>query len=128
MTIQLDPFDQQKVKIIQISKESFTFRCGQLNMKVSSYGFESLSFDADIKYVTDKNEPVDKQGRYSTYLGGSDMATDDRYYSFALTNDDIDALSSAEFLKVAGKYSSAGWETKGLKLSGFASAYGEMCK
>lgn len=128
MATQVDPFDQQKVKVIQISKGDFTFRCGQLNMKVGSYGFESLSFGADIKYITDTKEPIDKQGRYSTYLGGSDMVTDDRYYSFALTDEDLEAMKSAELLKVAGKYSSTGWETKSLKLIGFTSAYSEMCK
>lgn len=111
-TKQSDPFDSSKSKVIQIMKSGFTFRCGELNMEVSSYGFESLSFGADLKYVVDDYPPVDKRGKFSTYLGGSDMVTDSRYFSFRLNDTDVDALKAGNSMKVAGKYSSMGWQTK----------------
>jgi len=125
---QSDPFDTSKVEVFQISKGGFTFRCGELNMEVSSYGFESLSFGADIKYMIEDQEPVEKTGRFSTYLGGSDMVTDSRYYSFKLNSVDVDAMKAGNAIKVAGKYSSTGWQTKGVSLIGFTSAYNQMCK
>jgi hypothetical protein len=128
LTKQSDPFDSSKVKAFQIMKNSFTFRCGELNMEVNSYGFESLSFGADLKYVIDEQEPVDKQGRYSTYLGGSNMVTDSRYFSFRLNDEDIDAMKAGYTLKVAGKYSTTGWHTKTLNLVGFTAAYNQMCQ
>ena len=125
---QSDPFDKSKTEVIQIFKGSFTFRCGELNMKVSSYGFESLSFGAELKYMIDDQAPVEKNGRYSTYLGGSDMVTDSRYFSFKLSKSDVDAMKAGTSIKVAGKYSTTGWQTKELSLIGFTSAYNQMCK
>lgn len=127
-TKQADPFDKSKIEVIQISKGDFTFRCDELNMRVNSYGFESLSFGADLKYMIDDQMPVDKKGRFSTYLGGSDMVTDSRYYSFKLTTVDVDVMKAGTAMKVAGKYSSAGWQTKSVSLMGFTSAYNQMCK
>ena len=127
-TKQSDPFDKSIIEVFQISKDGFTFRCGELNMEVSSYGFESLSFGSDLKYMIDNQVPVEKQGRYSTYLGGSDMVTDSRYFSFKLNNEDVDAMKAGAAMKVAGKYSSTGWQTKGVSLMGFTSAYNQMCK
>lgn len=101
-------------EIASISKDDFTFRCGELNMEVSSYGFESLSFGADLKYMVDDQVPVEKNGQFSTYLGGSDMVTDSRYFSFKLSNSDVDAMKAGTSIKVAGKYSATGWQTKGL--------------
>lgn len=128
LTKQSDPFDASEVEVIQISKDSFTFRCGELNMEVSSYGFQSLSFGADLKYKIDDQAPIEKEGRFSTYLGGSDMVTDSRYFSFKLSKMDIDAMKEGDSMKVAGKYSSSGWQTKSLSLMGFTSAYNQMCK
>ena len=83
-TKQADPFDNSKVEVIQIRKESFIFRCNELNMVAPSYGFESLSINASLKYIVDTNSAVDKSGGYATYLGGSDLVTDSRYYYFKL--------------------------------------------
>ena len=124
---QSDPFDTSKIEVFQISKGGFTFRCGELNMEVRSYGFEGLSFSADIRYMIDDQEPVEKRGRFSTYLGGSDMIIDSRYYSFNLNSVDVDAMKAGNAMKVAGKYSSTGWQTKDVSLMGFTSAYNQMC-
>lgn len=126
-TKQSDPFDSSKAKVFQITKSGFTFRCGELNMEVSSYGFESLSFGAELKYMIDERAPVDKRGTYSTYLGGSDMVTDSRYYSFKLSDADVERMKAGNSMKVAGKYSNTGWKTKNLSLIGFTSAYNQMC-
>ncbi|WP_305369718.1 hypothetical protein [Photobacterium leiognathi] len=124
---QSDPFDSSKFEIVQIKKGDFTFRCNDLNMEVNSYGYESLSFNAFLKYVVDSNSPLDKKGGYSTYLGGSDLVTNSRYYYFKLNESDIEAFKKGNSLKVAGKYSSTGWVTKSLNLKGFTKAYSEMC-
>jgi len=124
---QADPFDKSKLEFIQITKGAFTFRCGELNMAVRSPGYESLSFPATIKYKIDGGAPFEKPGRYSTYLGGSELVTDDRYYSFRLSEAEVDALEAGASVIVAGNYS-AGWETKELSLAGFAAAYSQMCK
>ncbi|TEW42986.1 hypothetical protein [Psychromonas algicola] len=126
-TKQSDPFDSSKVEVIQIRKDSFIFRCNEMNMEAPSYGFESLSFTASLKYVVDANSPVDKNGGYSTYLGGSDLVTDDRYYYMKLSESDLNAFKKGNVVKVAGKYSSSGWFTKALNLSGFTKAYNKMC-
>jgi hypothetical protein len=128
MTRQADPFDKTKTKVIQIFKENFVFRCEEINMKINSTGFDGLSFPAELKYVIDEQEPVDKTGSFSTYLGGSKTVTRSRYYSTRLSNKEIDALKNAQNLKVAGKLSSSGWTTGELALNGFAAAYDEMCK
>ncbi|BFN30979.1 hypothetical protein VHTUMSATKI_11740 [Vibrio harveyi] len=125
---QSDPFDTSKVEIIQITKGSFTFRCRELNMAGPSYGYESLSFRASMKYAVDGKEPIDKAGGYSTYLGGSDLVTDSRYYYFSLSEADITAFEKGNSVKVAGKYSTTGWYTNSLNLMGFTKAYSKMCK
>lgn len=126
---QVDPFDTSKIKLFQISNGNFRFRCYELNMQVNSsgsfYGFSGL---ADIRYIVDDQEPVERPGSYSTYLGGSDMITDSRYYSFELTRDDAEAMKSGAVMKVAGISSGMGWSTHELSLIGFASAYGQMCE
>ena len=127
LTKQSDPFDKSAVEIIQMFKGNFTFRCGELNMSVGSYGFESLSFGAELQYVIDDNSPNSKKGKYSTYLGGSDLVTDSRYFSFKLTDTDVSGMKTGLTMKVAGKYGQVGWKTKSLDLKGFASAYSEMC-
>jgi|TARA_A100000171_G_C2055134_1_gene107128 hypothetical protein len=124
---QTDPFDSSKSEVFQITKSGFTFRCGELNMEVNSYGFESLSFGADLKYMVDDQSPVEKRGQFSTYLGGSDMVTDSRYFSFNLNRTDVEAIKAGNAMKVAGKYSNTGWQTKSLSLIGFTSAYNLMC-
>ncbi|MBI2783089.1 MAG: hypothetical protein HYX64_03255 [Gammaproteobacteria bacterium] len=125
---QSDPFDTSKVEIIQMFKGDFTFLCGELNMKARESGFDGFSFDAQLKYVVDNQAPVDKRGKYSTYLSGSKMVTRDRYYSSKLSSEEVESIKSGNVLKVAGQFSTAGWETKSLDLAGFASAYERMCK
>ena len=98
-----------------------------MNMKSPSYGFKSLSFSATLKYIVDANTPVNKKGGYSTYLGGSDLVTDDLYYYFKLSKSDLNAFKKGNVVKVAGKYSSSGWFTKSLNLIGFTKAYNKMC-
>ncbi|HTF94733.1 MAG TPA: hypothetical protein VL995_01250 [Cellvibrio sp.] len=127
LTEQTDPFNSSVVKVIQITKEGFTFECGELNMRGESHGYESLSFGAELKYLIDENAAKSKTGKYSTYLGGSDMLTDSRYYSFKINAEDISAMKNASIMKVAGKFGSLGWETKSINLIGFASAYNMMC-
>lgn len=127
LTEQSDPFNSSIVKIIQISKDGFTFRCGELNMSAPSYGYEGLSFFAELKYLIDGSAVVTKSGNYSTYLGGSDMVTDSRYYSFKMSTEDVTAMKNASSMKVAAKYGGGGWENKNINLMGFASAYSMMC-
>ncbi len=55
------------------------------------------------------------------------MITDSRYFSFKLIHADINAMKSGSVMKVAGKFSTLGWETRSIDLSGFSSAYGKMC-
>lgn len=69
----------------------------------------------------------EKRGQFSTYLGGSDMVTDSRYFSFNLNRTDVEAIKAGNAMKVAGKYSNTGWQTKSLSLIGFTSAYNLMC-
>ncbi|MDC3261570.1 hypothetical protein OAU76_00210 [bacterium] len=129
MTEQSDPFDASITRIRQISKDSFVLTCNNLNWKErSDVYFAGHSFDADIKYIIDGSSPVDKKGLKSTYLGGSDMATDDRYYSFRFNETDLFALKKGRVLKVAGKTSSFGWHTTTLDLAGLEAAYDQMCK
>ena len=128
MTEQADPFDSNKRKIIFIEKEGFNFVCGSLNMLADSdMYFDGFSFDAKIKYITDKNDAVDRIGKYATFLGGSDTVTDDRYYFFTLSNEDIETFRDSRILKVAGRTSS-GWTTRAVDLRGFSAAYDAMCK
>lgn len=125
---QSDPFDTSKVEIIQMFKGDFTFLCGELNMKARESGFDGFSLDAQLQYVVDDQAPVNKRGKYSTYLSGSKMVTRDRYYSFKLSSDEVDSIKTGKVLKVAGQFSHAGWEMKSIDLTGFASAYEKMCK
>lgn len=125
---QLDPFDTSKVEIFQMLKGDFTFLCGEINMKTRASGFDGFSFDAQLKYVVDDQAPVDKSGKYATYLGGSDMVTRDRYYSSKLSSEEVQSIKSGKVLKVAGKFSTSGWETKSIDLAGFSAAYEKMCK
>lgn len=127
LTEQTDPFNSSVVKVIQITKEGFTFKCGELNMEAKSHGFESLSFGAELKYLIDENAAKNKTGKYSTYLGGSDMVTDSRYYSFKMNAEDVNAMKNGSSMKVAGKFGNSGWETRSLNLVGFTSAYNTMC-
>lgn len=126
-TKQADPFDNSKVEVIHISKESFIFRCNELNMVAPSYGFEGLSFNASLKYIVDTNSAVDKSGGFATYLGGSDLVTDSRYYHFKLSESDLNAFKKGNAVKVAGNHSNTGWITKSLSLRGFTKAYDTMC-
>lgn len=127
LTEQTDPFNSSVVKVIQITKEGFTFKCGELNMEGGATGFESLSFGAEMKYLIDQNAAQNKTGKYSTYLGGSDMVTDSRYYSFKMNAEDVNAMKNGSSMKVAGRFGNLGWETKSINLIGFASAYNMMC-
>ncbi len=128
ITKQSDPFDKEKLQVVQIIKGDFTFRCSEINMNTSSSGFDSLSFTAELKYIIDQQEAVDKTGSYSTYLGGSDLITQKRYYSTFLSNSDIESFKKGKRLKLAGQFSNIGWTTRELALNGFALAYQEMCK
>lgn len=122
-----DPFDKSKFKILQISKEGFTVTCETLIMEVNKSHFEGLSFYASLKYKIDNQTPVDKEGRYSTSPYGSDSTSDSRYYSFYIKEDDISAFKKGTNIHVAGQYSSFGWESKELSLSGFSDSYDQMC-
>lgn len=124
---QADPFDDSKLDIYEITKGSFTFRCNELNMSDGASVFESFSFRANLKYRVDDQAPVDKKGKYSTGLGGSDLVADSRYYSFRLGGPDIKALKAGNIAKVAAQFGSTGWTTKSLNLMGFTAAYNLMC-
>jgi hypothetical protein len=128
ITKQSDPFDKEKLQVVQIIKGDFTFRCSEINMNASSSGFDSLRFTAELKYIIDQQDAVDKTGSYSTSLGGSDLITQKRYYSTFLSNSDIESLKNGKRLKLAGQFSNIGWTTRELTLNGFALAYEEMCK
>ena len=95
-------------------------------MSAPSHGYESLSFGAEIQYVVDESESVKKRGKYSTYHKGSDLMTDDRYFSFPLSAADVDTLKNGINLKMAGKWG-GGWKTESLDLTGFTNAYSAMC-
>ena len=128
LTSQIDPFDISAVKVTQIYKDSFTFRCGELNVEISrfDYDFDSYSYNRNLKYIVDGNIPVEKTGVLSTYLGGSDLMTDDEYFSFKLNDADLDMFRKGNLLKVAGK-GWGGYVTKSLNLDGFTSSYSKMC-
>jgi hypothetical protein len=128
LTRQADPFDKTKVQVIQIIKGKFTFRCREINLDVSTGSIDGFNLSADIKYIIDGQDPIDKSGWYSSYLGGSDTVTRSSYFSAFLSNDEVKALRSGKVLKFAGKFGSLGWTTKELKLNGFAKAYDAMCK
>ncbi|MFH1912981.1 MAG: hypothetical protein ABIK45_01730 [Pseudomonadota bacterium] len=51
LTRQSDPFDTSKYTIIQMYKGAFTFRCNECNFTTGSWGYDGLSFGADIKYI-----------------------------------------------------------------------------
>ena len=124
---QADPFDSSVTEILYITKGDFTFRCGELNVSASSYGYDGLSFGAKLKYVIDSNEPVDKHGGYSSYLGGSDLVTDTRYYYFKFGEPDLESFVQGNKIKVAGKHHTSGWLTRELDLKDFAKNYELMC-
>lgn len=126
LTEQSDPFDTSKKRILQISKQEFTVRCRDINFSAPSYGYESLSFGASIQYMVDGGEPIKREGKYSTYLGGSDLMTDSRYYSFRLDAETVNAMKAGLEMKMAGTRGS-GWTTKALDLTGFTKAYNRMC-
>ena len=128
MTRQADPFHKTKVQIVQIYTGDFTFRCQEINMKVYSSGIDGLSFDAELKYIVDDKDAFDKSGKYSTYLGGSNIVTRMKFYSAKISNSEIDEIKKGQNLKMAGKFGSSGWSTRELALDGFAEAYDEMCK
>ena len=127
LTEQSDPFDTTKQRIRQISKQDFTIRCGDISFSVPSYGFESLSFGAAIQFKLDDGEPTKRSGKYSTYLGGSDLVTDSRYYSFSLDTKTVEAMKEGSQMKAAGTRDGTGWITKVLDLNGFGPAYDKMC-
>jgi len=124
---QSDPFDTKRIEIIQIFKGDVTFLCGELNMKTKESGFDAFSFDAQLKYVVDEQAPVDKRGKYSTSLSGSKMVARNRYYSSKLSSEEVESIKFGKVLKVAGQFSTSGWETTSVDLTGFASAYEKMC-
>jgi tetratricopeptide (TPR) repeat protein len=128
MTEQSDPFDTSKFKIRQIYKDIFTVQCNQISwLTASDVLFDSFSFPAEIKYMVDKGSSVDKIGSKSTYLGGSDMVNNDRYFSFTFDETDLTSFSKGKVLNLAGRISASGWETRTLDLSGFEVAYNQMC-
>ena len=129
-TSQADPFDASVVKIESITSglESprFTIRCNELNMVFEDRNFDGFSFNAKLKYVVDDNPPVDKNGTYSTYLGGSDLINDQRNYFFKLNESDLEALRNGTSIKVAGNHG-AGWESGSMDLEGLEPLYKRMC-
>jgi hypothetical protein len=124
---QEDPFDSTKQSIIHIIKGEFTFDCRYLNFETGSEysGYDSFNWPADIQFKVDTNAAVKRNGRYSTYLNGSDIVNDERTFSFKMTKGDIEAFKSGTTLKVSGKFS--GWSARQLNVSGFTSAYENMC-
>ena len=126
LTEQSDPFDTNKKRIVHISKQGFTVRCNDISFSAPSYGYESLSFKASIQYLVDGGEPRKRKGKYSTYLGGSDLLTDSRYFSFGLDEETVNSMKAGLEMKMAGTRGS-GWTTKTLDLSGFTNAYNRMC-
>jgi TolA-binding protein len=128
MTEQTDPFDTSKVAITQIMKDIVTVRCNNISwLRASDLLFDSYSFSAKIKYMVDGGSPVDKKGSQSTYLGGSDMVNNDSYFSFQFDEADLNTLKKGTALKLAGRTSTSGWETRALDLTGFEAAYIQMC-
>lgn len=127
LTQQDDPFDKSKNKIFQLHKGDFVFRCRDISFKHYEHTYDSFAFGAKIKYVIDSKKPVDKSGWYSSYIGGSDMVNDDRYYSMSLYSEDKEALFRDKKLKMAGEFGSEGWTTRELALDGFQEAYNRMC-
>ena len=131
MVKQSDPFDTSKIEIIQISKGKFTFKCREINMlgRSSKYNYKSYSFNASLKYAVDEKSPVDKSGGFSSYLSGSDLMTDSRYYHFSLNESDLMAFKEGNSVKVAGQWSKGmGWFAESLNLAGFTNAYTKMCE
>ena len=88
--------------------------------------FDGFSYNAKLKYVVDDNPPVDKNGTYSTYLGGSDLINDERNYSLKLNESDLEALRNGTSIKVAGNHGT-GWESGSMDLEGLEPIYKRMC-
>ena len=80
-----------------------------------------------MKYKTDKYDPINKKGRYSTYLNGSNMVNDDRVFSFELYQEDIQIFKMSNSLTVAAKDLLGGWSNYTVSLKGFTAAYDKMC-
>ena len=127
MVQQSDPFDTSVVSIVQILKGDFILRCGSMNMRIGNASYDSFSFTANLKYVVDDNKPVDKRGKFSTYMSGSDMVTNSRYYSYKMNDQDVEIMRKGNLIKVAGSFGSSGWTTKEISLDGFTNAYEKMC-
>ena len=128
--IQDDPFDTKKKKILHMSKGNFTFDCKHLNVENSSdyISYDGFNFSADMKYKTDKYDPVNKKGSYSTYYNGSDMINNRRVFSFKLSQEDIQIFKVSNSLTVAARaLVNDGWSTYTVSLKGFTAAYDKMC-
>ena len=128
--IQDDPFDTKKKKILHMSKGNFTFDCKHLNVENSSdyISYNGFSYSADMKYKTDKYDPINKKGTYSTYLNGSNIVTDDRVFSFKLYQEDIQIFKVSNSLTVAARaLVNDGWSTYTVSLKGCTAAYDKMC-
>ena len=122
-----DPFESSKSKIRYLAKGDFYVTCKHLNFSTGSEytGYDSFNFRVDIKYKIDDGSVVEKQGRYSTYLNGSDMVNDDRVFSFRMNQQDINGMKADNKIVVAGEFS--GWTKRTLNLAGFTNACNEMC-
>ena len=124
---QTDPFDDTKIELGRLLKLNFTVNCRYFNWKtMENAGFDSYSLKASIKYRIGSDEPVTKDGKFSTYLGGTTLMTDDRYFSFEMTDEDIQNLKAEGGFQLAGQF--GGWRTVKSNLKGFATSYDEMCK
>ena len=80
-----------------------------------------------MKYKTDKYDPVNKKGSYSTYYNGSDMINNRRVFSFKLSQEDIQIFKVSNSLTVAAKDLLGGWSNYTVSLKGFTAAYDKMC-
>lgn len=127
MSQQTDPFDTTKTSIVQIFKGDFILQCGSMNMKLKNSTYDSFSYPAKLKFVVDDNQPVDKNGTFSTYMEGSDLVTNHRYFFYKMNNNDVDQMKKGNLIKVAASLGSSGWMTKELSLIGFKNSYEQMC-
>lgn len=128
MTTLADPFSDQR-RYLNFSKADFTFTCDSIDMQTADdMYYDGFSFNAQIALKVDNNNPINKAGKNSSYLNGSDLVTKSDYYSTQLTPDIIKQLKLGNKLVMAGKTSTGAWKRVNLNLKGFTKAYQKVCK
>ena len=128
---QSDPFDQsiQTTSIIKGRFQvSYSGDWTKFAMRVSEdHSYGSFGYQTnDILYSVDGGERIQRQGRYATSSEGFGIWSDWRWFSFRLSQTDVDILKEGKSLKMAGK-ALGEWYTETLDLSGFTQEFDTLC-